>query len=265
MHCTCHRVFLATLIVAAKYLNDQSPKNKHWSAHSTIFSVGEVNLMEKQLLSLLDFDLRITEADLALSLQDFLQIQAASSTLSSPTLHASISMSNMHNRYVSSASKAVSVPPPSSSNIPKKHASSSRPNMNDALVDQPPHEHFKRRPSLPNQPCLEEGEVIPVYKDSIHNTQDQYPSPDSGPDSVNKHGEMLSQLYVPETHSSAHKPWMATTGSTYHSASKTRVSHMPPPHMAAQQQPVNNAYYNQEVVEGFSRSERIYNSSRAMC
>ncbi|KAI8594546.1 hypothetical protein EDD21DRAFT_314457, partial [Dissophora ornata] len=63
MHCTCHRVFLATLIVAAKYLNDQSPKNKHWSAHSSVFSVGEVNLMEKQLLSLLDFDLRITEAD----------------------------------------------------------------------------------------------------------------------------------------------------------------------------------------------------------
>lgn len=53
MHCTCHRVFLASLIVAAKYLNDQSPKNKHWSAHSTVFSVGEVNLMEKQLLALL--------------------------------------------------------------------------------------------------------------------------------------------------------------------------------------------------------------------
>jgi len=53
MHCTCHRVFLASLILAAKYLNDQSPKNKHWSAHSTVFSVGEVNLMEKQLLSLL--------------------------------------------------------------------------------------------------------------------------------------------------------------------------------------------------------------------
>jgi G1/S-specific cyclin PLC1 len=30
MECTRHRVFLATLICAAKYLNDQSPKNKHW-------------------------------------------------------------------------------------------------------------------------------------------------------------------------------------------------------------------------------------------
>lgn len=28
MHCTRHRVFLATLIVAAKYLNDSSPKSE---------------------------------------------------------------------------------------------------------------------------------------------------------------------------------------------------------------------------------------------
>ena len=30
MPCTTLRVFLATLICAAKYLNDSSPKNKHW-------------------------------------------------------------------------------------------------------------------------------------------------------------------------------------------------------------------------------------------
>ncbi|KAF9199833.1 hypothetical protein BGZ59_003675, partial [Podila verticillata] len=106
MHCTCHRVFLATLIVAAKYLNDQSPKNKHWSAHSQIFSVGEVNLMEKQLLSLLDFDLRITETDLASSLQEFMQ-QSAPSGLSINTTLAS------SRRYSACTSPVSALSPPS--------------------------------------------------------------------------------------------------------------------------------------------------------
>ncbi|KAK3816638.1 MAG: hypothetical protein J3Q66DRAFT_343070 [Benniella sp.] len=240
MHCTCHRVFLATLIVAAKYLNDQSPKNKHWSAHSTIFSIGEVNLMEKQLLSLLEFDLRITEADLASSLQGFLQLQAATSTPSS----TSPSQVHAHSRYVSSLPKVVPVlsPTPTSSyvlqsmpiNQPRsnKHAFSSRPGMTDNPADQPK-EQFKRRPSLPNQPCLEEGEVIPVFKGPIRNTQDQYPSPDGGLDGMGQHDEVLSQVCVPDAYPTS-----------------TRVSHMLPPVMP---------------VEGRGRSGRGYGSSRAMC
>lgn len=51
--CTCHRIFLATLIVTSKYLNDTSPKNKHWARYAVVFSVPEINLMEKQLLFLL--------------------------------------------------------------------------------------------------------------------------------------------------------------------------------------------------------------------
>ncbi|KAI6046508.1 hypothetical protein EDC04DRAFT_3136367 [Pisolithus marmoratus] len=61
--CTRHRVFLAALIVAAKYLNDSSPKNKHWATYAAIFDLAEVNLMEKQLLSLLDYDLDFDEEE----------------------------------------------------------------------------------------------------------------------------------------------------------------------------------------------------------
>jgi hypothetical protein len=61
--CTRHRVFLATLIVAAKYLNDSSPKNKHWEQIADVFDLAEINLMEKQLLFLLDYDLRFDELE----------------------------------------------------------------------------------------------------------------------------------------------------------------------------------------------------------
>ncbi|TPX18834.1 uncharacterized protein E0L32_011513 [Thyridium curvatum] len=81
LRCTTHRIFLASLILAAKYLNDSSPKNKHWANYSVIttaefnfgFSRTEVNLMEKQLLFLLDWDLRITEDHLYRELDAFLE------------------------------------------------------------------------------------------------------------------------------------------------------------------------------------------------
>lgn len=59
-----HRVFFATLIVASKYLNDSSPKNVHWAAYAVeTYDLVEINLMERQLLHLLDFDLRFTEEE----------------------------------------------------------------------------------------------------------------------------------------------------------------------------------------------------------
>ncbi|KAI9846253.1 MAG: hypothetical protein M1837_004242 [Sclerophora amabilis] len=79
MRCTTHRIFLASLILAAKNLNDSSPKNKHWARYSCVrgydgfgFSVTEVNLMEKQLLFLLDWDLRVRNSDLFTHFEPFL-------------------------------------------------------------------------------------------------------------------------------------------------------------------------------------------------
>ena len=71
MRCTVHRIFLASLILAAKNLNDSSPKNKHWARYTSVrgfegfgFGLAEVNLMERQMLYLLDFQCNVTEQDL---------------------------------------------------------------------------------------------------------------------------------------------------------------------------------------------------------
>jgi G1/S-specific cyclin PLC1 len=79
MRCTTHRIFLAALILAAKSLNDSSPKNKHWARYTPVkgfegfgFNLIEVNLMEKQLLNLLDWDLNVREDDLYFHLEPFL-------------------------------------------------------------------------------------------------------------------------------------------------------------------------------------------------
>ncbi|KAJ1301250.1 hypothetical protein OPQ81_003658 [Rhizoctonia solani] len=59
-----HRVLMATIICAAKYLNDSSPKNKHWALYSYgLLTCQDVNAMELQLLGLLDWDLRLTEEE----------------------------------------------------------------------------------------------------------------------------------------------------------------------------------------------------------
>lgn len=43
MTCTKHRIFLAALIVAAKYLNDSSPKNKYWNRYAGLFAASETS------------------------------------------------------------------------------------------------------------------------------------------------------------------------------------------------------------------------------
>ena len=71
-HSTRHRVFLAALVVAAKYCNDSSPLNAHWVKYAgASFGQAEVNLMERQLLALLDWDLGVAEDELVRHCQPF--------------------------------------------------------------------------------------------------------------------------------------------------------------------------------------------------
>ncbi|TPX62327.1 hypothetical protein PhCBS80983_g00443 [Powellomyces hirtus] len=55
--CSLHRIVLAALLIATKYLHDGPVRNRVWAANSRLFSLPEINLMERQLLFLLDFEL----------------------------------------------------------------------------------------------------------------------------------------------------------------------------------------------------------------
>lgn len=66
---TAHRIFLACLILSAKNHNDSSPLNRHWTKYTDgLFTLEDVNLMERQLLQLLQWNVRVSDDDLARTL-----------------------------------------------------------------------------------------------------------------------------------------------------------------------------------------------------
>lgn len=73
METTRHRIFLAALILSAKSLNDSSPLNKHWTKYTDgLLTNNEVNLAERELISLLKWNLTVKEDELLVALQPFL-------------------------------------------------------------------------------------------------------------------------------------------------------------------------------------------------
>lgn len=56
--CSKYRIFLAAIIIATKFLNDRPPRNKSWAKFSGhAFSLSDINLMERQFLELLQYNL----------------------------------------------------------------------------------------------------------------------------------------------------------------------------------------------------------------
>lgn len=71
--CTRHRILLSCLILSSKFHNDSSPKNIHWANYTDgLFNVKDINLMERQLLFLLNWDLKVSNEDMIAHLGRFL-------------------------------------------------------------------------------------------------------------------------------------------------------------------------------------------------
>lgn len=101
---TRHRIFLSCLILSAKNHNDSSPLNKHWTKYTDgLFTLQDVNLMERQLLSLLDWDLNIGEDEVISIMKPLLDpivlrvpipsLSSSSATLSSALSNSTTSLS----------------------------------------------------------------------------------------------------------------------------------------------------------------------------
>ncbi|KAG7096533.1 hypothetical protein E1B28_003961 [Marasmius oreades] len=82
-----HRLFLATLIVASKYLNDSSPKTLHWQKYANITTLQNVNIMERQLLELLDYNLRFNEEEACRYFAPFMALRAQRASTRAIAVH----------------------------------------------------------------------------------------------------------------------------------------------------------------------------------
>ncbi|KAH6705899.1 PHO85 cyclin-1 [Verticillium dahliae] len=89
---TCHRIFLIVLILSVKYHDDTPYTNKTWAYLSHIvtrnyafrLSCDDINLMERQVLLLLDWNLCISEDDLFAALMPILPRPVAASVILFP-------------------------------------------------------------------------------------------------------------------------------------------------------------------------------------
>ncbi|KAI7905737.1 uncharacterized protein BX663DRAFT_500737 [Cokeromyces recurvatus] len=118
MGCTHHRIFLATLIIASKYIHDSAIKNKYWIEYAlNLFSGAEINLMEKQLLQLLEYKLEIAQSefeDITSDIADLYLEQQTEDNHSSPFdywyQHYYYAHKQQDSAYESSSSSSLSSP-----------------------------------------------------------------------------------------------------------------------------------------------------------
>lgn len=75
MYTTHHRIFLGSLLLAAKFTNDSSPMNKHWTTYTDgLLTLREVNALEIEMIQYIGWEhLNFSNEDLIFSLYYFIE------------------------------------------------------------------------------------------------------------------------------------------------------------------------------------------------
>ncbi|RCI16459.1 hypothetical protein L249_2661 [Ophiocordyceps polyrhachis-furcata BCC 54312] len=215
LRCTTHRIFLASLILAAKYLNDSSPKNKHWANYTHVttnaytfgFNRTEVNLMEKQLLFLLEWELRISEQDLYRELDVFLDplrqriVERHARKMRQRDEKLRRQQQDLYYPIPACSSSSSSSPSPSSSSSssssPSSSASPRSPRLSSRSRQASPDHQARTRGSL-SPPGLTYSSSSSSYASSVASSR--HPSRSTTP---NKSHELLPPATAAATTSSA--------------------------------------------------------------
>ena len=110
--CTRHRILLSCLILSSKFHNDSSPKNKHWAKYTDgLFNVKDINLMERQLIFLLNWDLKVSNEEMCQSLQSFLE-PIKSGLIKQEKFQKYLQQKNQEAKQMANAAVAVSITTP---------------------------------------------------------------------------------------------------------------------------------------------------------
>ena len=59
-----HRVFLGALILASKYTNDSTLKNRHWAIATGLFGKRDIGRIEREFLDVLNWELAVSESNI---------------------------------------------------------------------------------------------------------------------------------------------------------------------------------------------------------
>ncbi|KAH8798472.1 hypothetical protein DL96DRAFT_887822 [Flagelloscypha sp. PMI_526] len=161
------RVFLGALIVASKYTNDHALKNIHWAECTGIFCKHDVGRVEREFLSVIDWELVLSESDL-LNHHDGLTLSLHKRNRAQ-CLHPAFASQPDHKHFIPIATSRVhqiSAPTPTPTSSPPPFHSPSFSSSSDAdSIDSPrtPADLSPVQTRFGNQTRSDETDLLKIF------------------------------------------------------------------------------------------------------